>query len=241
MASATLAWEHLGVQHPGVQILGVKVLGVQTAGGASADQAMGFRGGRNLIDGSLGQDQSLISRCLDGDEAGWEELVRLHTRQVYGLCYRFTGSGSEAQDLTQEVFLRVFKTIKTFRSVEGSSGTWLARVTRNLLIDHYRRTRQERVTDSIEEQLPMLHEVGAAASARPDHAVAGREASEILQATLQKLSPDLREAVILRDLQEMEYREIAEVLSIPEGTVKSRINRGRAELARLLRKQKLAI
>ena len=69
----------------------------------------------------------------------------------------------------------------------------------------------------------------------------GREASEILQATLQKLSPDLREAVILRDLQEMEYREIAEVLKIPEGTVKSRINRGRAELARLLRKQKLAV
>ena len=75
---------------------------------------------------------------------------------------------------------------------------------------------------------------------RPDQAVAGREASEILQAALQKLSPDLREAVILRDLQEMEYREIAQVLAIPEGTVKSRINRGRAELARLLRKQKLA-
>ena len=99
-------------------------------------------------------------------------------------------------------------------------------MTRNLLIDHYRRTRQERVTDSIEEQLPMMEEAGAAASARPDQAVAGREASEILQATLQKLSPDLREAVILRDLQEMEYREIAEVLQIPEGTVKSRINRG---------------
>ncbi len=71
--------------------------------------------------------------------------------------------------------------------------------------------------------------------------VAGREASEILQAALQKLSPDLREAVILRDLQEMEYREIADVLQIPEGTVKSRINRGRAELARRLKKQKLAL
>jgi len=226
MAAATLAWEH-----PGIQI----------AGGGVADHAVGFRGGRYLTESSLGQDHSLVTRCLGGDEAAWEDLVRLHTRQVYGLCYRFTGSGSEAQDLTQEVFLRVFKTIKTFRSLEGSFGTWLARVTRNLLIDHYRRTRQERVTDSIEEQLPVLEEEGAAASARPDHAVAGREASEILQAALQKLSPDLREAVILRDLQEMEYREIAEVLTIPEGTVKSRINRGRAELARLLRKQKLAI
>jgi len=185
--------------------------------------------------------QSLVSRCLDGDDAAWEDLVRQHTRQVYGLCFRFTNSAPEAQDLTQEVFLRVFKTIKSFRSAEGSFHTWLARVTRNLLIDHYRRTRQERVTDSIEEQLPMLEEAGAAASARPDQAVAGREAREILQANLQKLSPDLREAVILRDLQEMEYREIAEVLGIPEGTVKSRINRGRAELGRLLRKQKLVV
>ena len=193
------------------------------------------------MEGSLDPDFSLVSRCLRGDEPAWEELVRLHTRRVYGLCFRFTGSGSEAQDLTQEVFLRVFRTLKTFRSTEGSFATWLARVTRNLLIDHYRRTRQERVTDSIEEQLPMIEEAGGAASARPDQALAGREASEILQATLQKLSPDLREAVILRDLQEMEYREIAEVLRIPEGTVKSRINRGRAELARHLRKLKLTV
>jgi RNA polymerase sigma-70 factor (ECF subfamily) len=206
----------------------------------AASMAQARRGG-NVMEGSLDPDFSLVSRCLRGDEPAWEELVRLHTRRVYGLCFRFTGSGSEAQDLTQEVFLRVFRTLKTFRSMEGSFGTWLARVTRNLLIDHYRRTRQERVTDSIEEQLPMIEEEGGAASVRPDHALAGRETSEILQTTLQKLSPDLREAVILRDLQEMEYREIAEVLRIPEGTVKSRINRGRAELARHLRKLKLAV
>jgi RNA polymerase sigma-70 factor (ECF subfamily) len=203
--------------------------------------AVGIPGASDLLERTLDPDQSLVSRCLRGDEPAWDELVRQNTRKVYGLCYRFTNSGQEAQDLTQEVFLRVFRTLRTFRSAEGSFGTWLARVTRNLLIDHYRRTRQERVTDSIEEQLPMLEEEGAAAASRPDHVVAGREASEILQATLQKLSPDLREAVILRDLQEMEYREIAEVLEIPEGTVKSRINRGRAELARLLRKQKLVV
>jgi RNA polymerase sigma-70 factor (ECF subfamily) len=209
--------------------------------GTGIANPVGMIAGRNLVENTLDPDSSLVARCLRGDETAWEELVRLHTRKVYGLCYRFTGSGSEAQDLTQEVFLRVFRTVKTFRQAEGSFGTWLARVTRNLLIDHYRRTRQERVTDSIEGQLPLLEEAGGAASARPDQGVAGREASEILQATLQKLSPDLREAVILRDLQEMEYREIAEVLGIPEGTVKSRINRGRAELGRLLKKQKLAL
>src|SRR5271166_3699093 len=75
-------------------------------------------GPRNLLERTLDPDSSLVSRCLRGDEAAWEELVRLHTRKVYGLCYRFTGSGSEAQDLTQEVFLRVFRTIKTFRSTE---------------------------------------------------------------------------------------------------------------------------
>ena len=223
MAAATLAWEQFGGN---------------TTSGEVASPVLNVSGGRNLID-SL--EHSLVSRCLNGDEGAWEDLVRQHTRQVYGLCFRFTNSAQEAQDLTQDVFLRVFKTIKSFRSTEGSFHTWLARVTRNLLIDNYRRTRQERVTDSIEEQLPMLEEAGGAASVRPDHALAGREASEILQLTLQKLSPDLREAVILRDLQEMEYREIAEVLSIPEGTVKSRINRGRAELARLLRKQKLVV
>jgi RNA polymerase sigma-70 factor, ECF subfamily len=205
------------------------------------DRQSGVRGDYNLVERSLDPDFSLVSRCLRGDEAAWEELVRLHTRKVYGLCYRFTNSGSEAQDLTQEVFLRVFRMLRTFRAADGSFGTWLARLTRNLLIDHYRRTRQERVTDSIEEQLPVIEEEGATASIRPDQALAGREASDILQATLQRLSPDLREAVILRDLQEMEYREIAGVLAIPEGTVKSRINRGRAELARLLRKRKLAV
>jgi RNA polymerase sigma-70 factor (ECF subfamily) len=215
---------------------------LQSAVGSAPKVPMtGVQGPRNLVERSLDSEHSLIARCLSGDEAAWEDLVRLHSRQVYGLCFRFTGNGQEAQDLTQEVYLRVFKTLRTFRAAEGSFGTWLTRVTRNLLIDHYRRTRQERATDSIEEQLPMMEDSGPAASMRQDRMVAGREASEILQATLQRLSPDLREAVILRDLQEMEYREIAQSLQIPEGTVKSRINRGRMELARLLRKQKLVV
>jgi RNA polymerase sigma-70 factor (ECF subfamily) len=166
--------------------------------------------------------------------------VRQHTRRVYGLCYRFTGRDSEAQDLTQDVFMRVFRSLGSFRSAEGSFTTWLARLTRNLLIDHYRRTRNLRVTDSIEEQLPVIegrHNV----ENRPDSAIAGREASELLQGALGKLSPELRETIILRDLQEMEYREIAQVLSIPEGTVKSRLNRGRAELARLLKKHRVTV
>ena len=193
--------------------------------------------GQKLSNLGLDPDSILVERCLSGDDAAWEELIRQHSRRVYGICYRFTGSDGSAQDLTQEVFLRIFKTVKSFRATEGSFSTWSARLTRNLLIDHYRRTRQERVTDSIETQLPVL-EHGRSAGARPDQLLQGRETGAILQEALQKLSPELRETVILRDLQDMDYREIAAVLGIPEGTVKSRLNRGRAELARLLKRHR---
>jgi RNA polymerase sigma-70 factor (ECF subfamily) len=113
-------------------------------------------------------------------------------------------------------------------------------LTRNLLIDHYRRTRLERATESLEDQVSTLEET-TATMARTEGMLAGREASELLQSALQKLSPDLRETVILRDLEELEYREIAQVLNVPEGTVKSRLNRGRAELARVLRRHKVRI
>src|SRR5689334_11799605 len=185
----------------------------------------------------LDADNQLVERCLGGEETAWEDLVKVHTRRVYAICYRFTGSDHEAQDLTQDVFLRVFRSLKSFRAGEGSFAVWLARLARNLLIDHYRRTKLERASDSIEDQLPMLEEKTASLG-RTEGLLAGREASEVLQAALQKLSPDLRETVILRDLEELEYREIAQVLHVPEGTVKSRLNRGRAELGRILRHHK---
>src|SRR5579871_405136 len=189
---------------------------------------------------SVDSDLNLVERCLSGNETAWEDLVKLHTRRVYSICYRFTSSDAEAQDLTQDVFLRVFKNLRSFRSGEGLFVVWLTRLTRNLLIDHYRRTRMDRATESIEDQVKVLEET-IAVLARTDGMLAGREASEVLQAGLQKLSPELRETVILRDLEELEYREIAQVLNVPEGTVKSRLNRGRAELARVLRRHKVRI
>ena len=194
----------------------------------------------HLTGTTLDADFDLVTRCLAGQDAAWEDLVRVHTRRVYGICYRFTGKDSEAQDLTQEVFFRIFKNLKSFRAGEGSFTVWLTRLTRNLLIDHYRRTRLERATDSLEDQLPMLEEK-TSMMARTDGMLAGREASEILQEGLQKLSPELRETVILRDLEELDYREIAQVLNVPEGTVKSRLNRGRAELARVLKQRRIRL
>lgn len=206
--------------------------GVMSAWDVSQTARLGSRS----LEPTFDLDLQLVERCLSGDEGAWEDLVKTHTRRVYSICYRFIGKESEAQDLTQDVFLRLFRTLASFRAGQGSFTVWLSRMTRNLLIDHYRRTRQERITDSIEEQLPMLEERSLGSGGRADGLLAGREASELLQGALQRLSPELRETVILRDLEEMEYKEIAETLGVPEGTVKSRLNRGRAELARILRK-----
>lgn len=181
------------------------------------------------------EDAELVRRCRGGDSVAWEGIVRSYTRRVYNLCYRFTGQRQEAEDLTQEVFLRVFRTLDSYDAAQGSFGVWLHRVGRNLLIDYYRATRKQRLTVSLEDELPHLEERPAAAPP-PDRTVALGELSHMLQQALTRLSPELREAVILRDLQGLEYREISDVLGIPEGTVKSRINRGRAELGRLLKR-----
>ena len=180
-------------------------------------------------------DAPLVARCLRGEDEAWEALIKLHNRRVYSLCYRFTSSAEESQDLTQEVFLRVFRNLKSFNAGTGVFRVWLTSLTRNLLIDHYRRTRKEKLVDSIEDRLPTLESLSTP-EAHPEGRTAGREAGEMLRAALAKISPELREAVILRDLEELDYREIAAVLRVPDGTVKSRISRGRAELARVLRK-----
>jgi RNA polymerase sigma-70 factor, ECF subfamily len=182
----------------------------------------------------LEPDAQLIQLCLRGDGQAWAQLVRLHTRRVYNMCYRFTGNTAAAEDLTQEIFLRVYRTLSSYRAEFGAFGTWLTSVTRNMLVDHYRRGRRDRLTDSIDDEVRQLEEK-LSPTHTPERAALAAELSDQLQRGLARLSPDLREAVILRDLQGLEYREIQAVLKVPEGTVKSRINRGRIELARILK------
>jgi RNA polymerase sigma-70 factor (ECF subfamily) len=141
----------------------------------------------------------------------------------------------EAEDVAQEVFIKVFQTLKSYDAAQGSFSTWLNRVARNHLVDHYRRTRKDRVTSSLEEELPAVEEKPSPHT-EPTRYLESRERREVLQLALDKLSPDLREAVILRDLQDLDYEEIAQVLRVPQGTVKSRINRGRLELGRVLKR-----
>lgn len=177
-------------------------------------------------------DAQLVQLCVRGHGPSWEELVRRHTRRVYNLCYRFTGNAASAEDLSQEVFLRVYRTLRSYEPTYGAFATWLSSITRNLLVDHYRRTRRDRLTDSFDDA-PQAAEVHSAGRT-PHQRAEAMELSAQVQMGLAKLSPELREAVILRDLQGMEYGEIRQVLQVPEGTVKSRINRGRIELARIL-------
>ncbi|MGI9102677.1 MAG: RNA polymerase sigma factor [Terriglobales bacterium] len=183
---------------------------------------------------------SLVRRCNAGDAVAWEEIVQRFNRRIYNICYRFTGSPDEAEDLAQEVFIKMYRTLKSYDEDKGAFMTWVATLTRNLLVDHFRKSKQDRMTDSMDE--PATHdEEGLSRAAQlpdsappPDARLQTRETQEMVQRALRKLSPELREAVILRDLQDMDYREIALALKVPEGTVKSRINRGRTELARLL-------
>ncbi len=181
----------------------------------------------------MDSERELVNRCLKGDDAAWEALLQAHTHKIYYLCYRFTGRSEDAEDLTQEVFIKVFRTLKSYDPVQAKLTTWINRIARNHLVDHYRRTRSDRATSALDEQIPMAD---SSTGGHPASQVESRERRERLQAGLDKLSPDLREAVILRDLQDLDYAEIAQVLEVPEGTVKSRINRGRMELARVLKR-----
>jgi RNA polymerase sigma-70 factor (ECF subfamily) len=186
---------------------------------------------------------ALVRRCLDGDHAAWTELVVAQQRRIYALCYRFTASAHDAEDLTQDVFIKVYGNLRSFDAARGSFPTWITTLTRNLLVDHYRRGRQQRATDSIDagwdqaSDAPQGEPIVDQRTTPFQHAVQN-QLEQMVQNALARVSPELREAVILRDLQDMDYKEIAQVLAIPQGTVKSRISRGRAELARLLERTK---
>lgn len=184
-------------------------------------------------------DAQLVELCLRGDQSAWEQLLQRHATRLYQLFYRFTGNRQETEDLTQEVFLRVYQTLSSYRAAQGSFKTWVTSVGRNLLIDNYRRTRRDRQTSSLDDELSGVSERPSPRPG-PDRSAEQRELRGKIDRALLQLRPELREAVILRDLQELEYREIQQVLGVPEGTVKSRINRGRIELARALERMGLA-
>ncbi len=180
----------------------------------------------------------LARRCRAGDGAAWEEIVSTFSRRIFNLAYRFTSSVEAAEDLTQEVFVRIYKTLDQYDAKQGDLSNWLMRLARNLIIDDYRhrqRNPQNTYADDVDDHTFHLRAVGTSAHKEIER----RELCVQVQEGIDKLPPDLRTCVILRDIEEMSYQEIVDVLKIPEGTVKSRINRGRIELAKILRRMRV--
>ena len=177
--------------------------------------------------------EALIQRCLKGDQVAWDQIVKQYWRKVFNVAYKFVGKHDEAEDLTQEIFLKIFKSLDTFDR-RANFQTWLISISRNLCIDHYRSVRKERETIDRDvdanELTPTSHEPG------PVAALEQRDRVTLLRRALAELPETLRTAVMMRDIRELSYQEIADQLRLPEGTVKSRINRGRTELARQIRK-----
>ncbi len=184
----------------------------------------------------LSGEDKLVERCLQGDDSAWEAVVSSYGKRIFNLSYRYTSRRDEAEDLTQEILIRVYQNLQTYRAESGSFQNWIFRVARNLIIDRYRQIRRYPQTGGSEELETM--NITDDKVPNPQRAAEQVEASKFLQGGLQSLPPELKEAIVLRDLEGMAYSEMADMLKVPEGTVKSRINRGRLELAKLLIKRR---
>lgn len=180
----------------------------------------------------------LARRARAGDGVAWEEIVSAYSRRIFNLAYRFTSNAEAAEDLTQEVFVRIYRTLDQYDAKQGDLSNWLMRLARNLIIDDYRhrqRNPQNTMADTVDDHQFHLRAVGTSAQKEVER----RELAAQVQEGIDKLPPDLKTCVILRDIEELSYQEIVDVLRIPEGTVKSRINRGRIELAKILRRMRV--
>jgi RNA polymerase sigma-70 factor (ECF subfamily) len=182
-------------------------------------------------------DAELIERCLARENDAWSEIVARYRRRVFHIAYKFTSKHDQAEDLTQDIFVKLLRSLDKFHR-DADFGTWLTSVARHYCIDHYRASKREREV-LVEDLVAFDH--APAASGNPYRALEDSDTKTLLRRGLDQLPPKLREAVVLRDLQGLTYQEMASRLGLPEGTVKSRINRGREELARrLLRVRQVA-
>jgi len=182
-------------------------------------------------------DVNLVNRCLEGDSQAWEVIVRAYTGRLLNMGYQYLGSYAVAEELTQDIFLKVYQNLGSFHPETGSLKSWIMRVGRNLIIDYYRAHKREKNVAGSEE-LEVLDLKSDSKNETPFENLYLAEKAEFLYSLLEKISPELREAVILRDIEGLAYQEISDRVGIPVGTVKSRINRGRLELSRKMQESK---
>lgn len=182
-----------------------------------------------------------VQTCVEGSSLGtawtppsWEDVVQEHSSRVYRLAYRLTGNRHDAEDLTQEVFVRVFRSLSSY--TPGTFEGWLHRITTNLFLDQVRRKQRIRfdaLPDDASDRLPGQADLG------PERAWEHNNLDHDVQTALDTLPPDFRAAVVLCDIEGLSYEEIAATLDVKLGTVRSRIHRGRALLREALSHRRL--
>jgi len=174
----------------------------------------------------LSSDLHLARRAAAGQAEAWNELLALYATRIYNLAFHFAGSAADAEDLTQEIFLRLYQNLRQYRGDVPLAG-WALRLSRNLCIDHYRQARRERlstvVSDEVLQHMPAVDD--------PQADALSRQQLQAVYRALEGMSEDMAEVVLLRDLQGWSLEETAVYLEVPVGTVKSRLHRARLELA----------
>jgi RNA polymerase sigma-70 factor (ECF subfamily) len=185
-------------------------------------------------------ERALLRRLRDRDEQAFHELIELYRDRVFNVTFRMLGDRAEAEDIAQEVFIAVFKTIDSFRE-ESKFSTWLYRVAVNhtknrikYLARRHDRNRAEFDENTADSESGSLG--GAGRPARPDRALEGAQLEQLLQAAIGTLDEEHRVLVVLRDIEELSIEEICEITGIPDGTVKSRLHRARAALRKKLQR-----
>lgn len=179
-------------------------------------------------------DAELVARCRRGDDRAWAELVERYARKIYGIAWHMTYDKADAEELTQDCLLKVWENLDRYEPADGSLLAWISALSRNLCIDQYRKRRREKgfrflTDDSVTALLPGTDD--------PQADAVRRERLRLLLDAIAELPDELAEVVMLRDLDGLDYREIGDLLKLPDGTVKSRLNRARVELARIVRER----
>lgn len=177
-------------------------------------------------------DAELVLRCRDGDDTAWAELVGRYGPKVFAIAYHLTYDRAEAEELAQDCFLKLWENLDRYEPSEASLLAWIAALSRNLCIDHYRKRRREKGFHFVSDEAVtgLLRD-----SADPEADSVRRQRLRLLLDAIAELPDELAQVVHLRDLDGLDYREIGDFLGLPDGTVKSRLNRARIELAKIIR------
>jgi RNA polymerase sigma-70 factor (ECF subfamily) len=175
------------------------------------------------------QIKTIVKECIEGQKGAWNMLVNAYSKRIFNMAYQFTGTYEEAEDMTQEIFMKLYTTLEKY-DFEKNFSAWFLTLAKNYLIDHYRKTKWEKKSRNDFNE----HYLSAEASDRPDEGVIRKESKKMIWEGLNQLSSEVRMTLILRDIQGKSYEEITEIMSLPQGTVKSRVNRGRLQLAKIL-------